>query len=97
MTTSNQPDLDEAGRQIRLVPLSPGMWTVILGCGVMVLGPLFGFLIGSMLGSDQQVWGMNAIYAFLFFGFLLAGVGLFAALLGARRLLLDSRARRRAG
>jgi hypothetical protein len=96
MTTSNQSDLDEAGRQIHLVPLAPGMWTVILGCGVMVLGPLFGFLFGSMLGSDQLVWGMNAIYACLFFGFLVAGVGLFAALLGVRRILLDNRARRQA-
>jgi hypothetical protein len=83
-------DLDpapEQGRQIRLTPVAPGFWPILLGSGVMVLGPLFGFLIGTILGPDEQALGMSAIFLFLFLGFLVAGVGLGIAILGVRRLL----------
>lgn len=87
MTTIDSEPLDERGRQVRLVPLTTGLWMVLLGCGAMVLGPLFGFLVGTMLGSDWQTLGMNSIFFFLFLGFMVAGLGLGAALLGARQML----------
>lgn len=87
MTTTDSDPLDEQGRQVRLEPLAPGLWMVLLGCGAMVLGPLFGFLVGTMLGTEWQTLGMNSIFFFLFLGFMVAGLGLGAALLGARQIL----------
>lgn len=84
------PDRDsvpEGGRPIRLTPVAPGFWLVLLGGGVMVLGPLFGFLIGTILGTDREALGMSPIFLFLFLGFLVAGVGLGVALLGVRRIV----------
>lgn len=78
-----------AGRPITLVPLAPGVWTVVTGCGIMVLGPLFGFLLGSVLGTNRLVAGMSPIFFFLLLGFLVAGVGAGVAMLGARRVWLD--------
>ncbi|HET9139234.1 hypothetical protein [Actinophytocola sp.] len=81
-------DLDaEKGRQIRLIPLVPGAWLVILGGGVMVLGPLFGFLIGTVHGTERDTLGVSPIFLFLLLGFLVAGIGLGIALLGLRRIL----------
>lgn len=77
----------EQGRQVRLVPLMPGSWAVLLGCGAMMLGPLFGFLVGTVVGVDKKTLGMSPIYFFLFLGFMVAGLGLGVVLLGIRRLL----------
>ncbi|MFI7546767.1 hypothetical protein [Actinoplanes sp. NPDC049599] len=82
-----EPDNPEAGRPIRLVPVPPGMWLVVLGAGVLVLGPLFGFLIGTVLGTERETLGMSPIFLFLFLGFLVAGAGLGIAALGVRRVL----------
>jgi hypothetical protein len=82
-------DLDPApewGRPVRLTPVAPGVWLVILGGGVTVLGPLFGFLIGTILGAEGETLGMSPIFLFLFLGFLVAGAGLGTAILGARRI-----------
>lgn len=87
MSTSEPDPLDSEGRQIRLVPLAPGIWTVLLGAGAMVLGPLFGFLVGTMLGVNRTTWGMSPIFFFLFLGFMVAGLGLGVVLLGIRRIL----------
>ncbi|PRY29937.1 hypothetical protein [Pseudosporangium ferrugineum] len=92
MTTD--PDLDPGpgeGRPIQLTPVPPGVWLVILGSGVAVLAPLFGFLIGSLLGTGNRALGMSPIFLFLFLGFLVAGGGLGLALLGVRRILRDRR------
>jgi hypothetical protein len=83
-------DLDPGpgkGRPIQLIPVAPGVWQVILGGGVMVLGPLFGFLIGSVLGTEREVLRASPIFLFLFLGFLVAGAGLGVAVLGVRRIL----------
>ncbi|WP_238008565.1 hypothetical protein KZZ52_31810 [Dactylosporangium sp. AC04546] len=77
----------EPGRPIRLTPVAPGVWLVILGGGVTVLGPLFGFLTGTILGAERKTLGMSPIFLFLFLGFLVAGAGLGVALLGVRRIL----------
>ena len=87
MSTPEPDPLDSEGRQIRLVPLAPGIWTVLLGAGAMVLGPLFGFLVGTMRGVNRTTWGMSPIFFFLFLGFMVAGLGLGVVLLGIRRIL----------
>ena len=86
MTTNPDPG-PEKGRPIRLTPVAPGVWQAILGGGVMVLGPLFGFLIGTILGTEGETLGMSPIFLFLFLGFLVAGAGLGTAMLGVRRIL----------
>ena len=83
-------DLDpghERGRPIRLTPVGPGVWLVILGGGVTVLGPLFGFLIGTIIGTEGEILGMSPMFLFLYLGFLVAGAGLGTAMLGVRRIL----------
>ena len=86
MTTDLDPG-PEKGRPIRLTPVAPGVWLVLLGGGVLVLGPLFGFLIGTILGTERETLGMSPIFLFLFLGFLVAGAGLGTAMLGVRRIL----------
>jgi hypothetical protein len=81
----------EKGRPIRLIPVPPGVWLVILGSGVLVLGPLFGFLIGTILGTEGKTLGKSPIFLFLFLGFLVAGAGLGIAILGVRRILRNRR------
>ena len=85
MTTDNDPV--PAGRPIRLVPMAPGVWTILLGSGVMLLGPLFGFLFGTMVGTEPETWGMSPIFLYLFIGFIVAGLGLGVVLLGARTVI----------
>lgn len=89
MTANDAESLDGEGRQIRLVPVAPGFWTLLLGCGAIVLGPLFGFLVGSVLGTERETLGMSSIFFGLFVGFMVAGLGLGAVLLGLRRILRE--------
>ena len=91
MTPAESEQLEAKGRQIRLVPLPRGSWTVILGGFAMFLGPLFGFLFGATLDTAWESFGMNPISFFLFVGFLVAGLGAGVALIGVRRLLRDRR------
>jgi hypothetical protein len=85
----NRDGAIETGRPIRLTPVPRGFWLVVLGGGVAVLAPLFGFLVGTILGADDEIVGTSPIFLFLFIGFLLAGVGLAAALFGVRRIVKD--------
>lgn len=85
--SSDSDPLSEGGRPIRLTPVAPGFWLVLLGAAVMVLGPLFGFLVGTILGTEDETLGMTPLYLFLFLGFLVAGLGLGVLLLGVRRVL----------
>ncbi|MEQ4304632.1 hypothetical protein ABNF97_25180 [Plantactinospora sp. B6F1] len=75
------------GRPIELTPVPRGVWLVVLGGGVTALAPLFGFLVGSILGTEDETLGMSSIFLFLFLGFLVAGVGIGIAILGVRRIL----------
>lgn len=86
MTSEPDPAGRAAGRQIRLTPLPPGAWLVIGGGVVAALGPLFGFLAGSMMGSTTGTGDLSPIYLFLFLGLLVGGLGIGAVLLGIRRL-----------
>ena len=90
MTADLGPSSEE-GRPIRLTPVPPGVWLVIIGAGVTVLGPLFGFLIGTILGTEERTLGMSPIFLFIFLGFLVGGAGLGIAFAGARRIFRTRR------
>ena len=94
MTTDPDPDrsTSTAGRPVTLTPVPPGVWLIIGGGVVAALGPLFGFLIGSMMGSTTDTGDLSPIYLFLIAGIALGGLGVAAALLGARRVIKDRRA-----
>lgn len=79
------------GRQVTLTPVPPGVWLIIGGSVVAALGPLFGFLIGSMLGSTTEKGDLSPIYLFLFGGIAVGGLGVGAVLLGARRVFSERR------
>lgn len=91
MTTDPDPTPTAVGRQIMLTPVPPGTWLIIGGGVVAALGPLFGFLVGSMLGSTTDTGDLSPIYIFLFAGIALGGLGVGAALLGARRVIGERR------
>lgn len=88
---SNDLDSTTEGRQVTLTPMPPGLWLIIGGGVVAALGPLFGFLIGSMIGSTTDTGDLSPIYLFLLGGIVLGGLGVAAVLLGARRVLKDRR------
>lgn len=79
------------GRRVVLEPTPPGLWTLILGFSIAVLAPLFGFLVGSSLGSGDGDADIDPIYLALFVGVLIGGVGVLIALVGGRRLYRDRR------
>jgi hypothetical protein len=78
------------GRQIHLEPVRPGVWLIIGGAVVAALGPLFGFLVGTMIGTSGKD-DVDAMFVALFVGILVGGLGVAAALLGVRRVLGDRR------
>jgi hypothetical protein len=75
-----------AGRPIVLEPMPPGWWLVIGGVVLAALAPLFGFLVGSMIGEGDGD-GLSPIYLFLLLGFLVGGVGILVALWGAYTII----------
>lgn len=81
----NSPHEIPAGRPIRLVPTPPGLWLMIGGGLIASLGPLFGFLIGSLIG-DNPIAGQSPIYLFLFLGLVVGAVGIGMIVLGGVRL-----------
>lgn len=80
------------GRQVVLQPAPPGLWMVLLGVSVAALAPLFGLLIGVMIGPDYQA-PLPPIYGGLLFGFLVGGIGVLVAALGGRRMYLANKAK----
>lgn len=78
------------GRPIRLVPTPPGFWMTLLGASTAVLAPLLGFLVGSASGAPEGDPLLSPLYWGLFIGVLVGGVGVVAAVIGGRRLWLDS-------
>lgn len=88
-TENVQATSDEVhpGRDIVLEPLPSGMWQIILGAIAAVLGPLFGFLVGSMMGVGDADATVNPMFLALFIGIVVGGVGTVVALLGALRML----------
>jgi hypothetical protein len=91
MTSDRESTSAAAGRQIQLTPMPPGSWLLIGGGVVAALGPLFGFLVGSMIGSTTDTGDLSPIYLFLFLGILLGGLGIGAVLLGLQRMVRHRR------
>ena len=86
MSTDSDPTTS-AGRQVVLTPVPAGFWLIIGGSVVAALGPMFGFLLGSMAGSNTDTGDLDPIYLFLFIGLAVGGLGVAAALLGARKVI----------
>lgn len=76
----------EPGRDIVLQPLPPGLWSIILGAVVAALGPLGGFLMGSIIGVGDPDAQVNPMFLALLIGILIGGVGAAVAILGGLRL-----------
>jgi hypothetical protein len=91
MTSDRESTTAAGGRQIQLTPMPPGSWLLIGGGVVAALGPLFGFLVGSMMGSTTEIGNLSPIYLFLFLGILVGGLGIGAVLLGLQRLVRHRR------
>jgi hypothetical protein len=91
MSTDPERTSSSDGRQVTLTPVPPGIWLIIGGSVVAALGPLFGFLIGSMLDSTTDTGDLSPIYVFLFIGIVVGGLGVGAVLLGIRRVIRDRR------
>ncbi len=77
------------GRPVRLVPTPPGFWMTLLGVCTAAIAPLFGFLIGSTMGSAGDDALLSPLYWGLFTGVVIGGLGIVAAAIGGRRLWLD--------
>ena len=76
----------ETGRKIVLDPVAPGMWLVIGGAVIAVIGPLFGFLAGSMKGVADG-GDLNPIYLFLFAGIAIGGIGTAMVVMGLWKIV----------
>ncbi len=82
----NEQQLPARGRPVVLKPNPPGLWSVLLGAGLAGLGPLFGFLIGSMIGVNDTPTGNDPIFLGLSLGLLVGGAGVAWAISGGVRL-----------
>lgn len=89
-TTPDPTAVDESvsddGRPVVLEPTPPGLWRALLGTGVGVLAPLFGFLIGGMLGAGTVGDKVDPMAMSLFVGIAIGGLGILVALSGGARL-----------
>ena len=88
---STDPDTREdtvpgAGRPVVLEPMPKGWWLVIGGTVLAALAPLFGFLIGTMIGVGDGE-GIDPIQGWLLAGFLLGAVGVAMALMGGYTIM----------
>ena len=79
------------GRPIRLTPVPSGFWLVVGGGVVAALGPLFGFLLGSMAGGTTDAGDLDPIYLFLLLGLVIGGLGVGVLMLGVRRVIRQRR------
>lgn len=73
------------GRDIELVPSPPGSHVLMLGLCLAALGPLGGFLVGSMIGADSTS-AVSPLFLSLFIGIVIGGIGLVIMTLGGMRL-----------
>lgn len=58
------------------------MQMMVLGSVLAVLGPLGGFLAGSMIGLSRELGEFDAMFVAMFSGLLLGGIGAVIAGLG---------------
>lgn len=81
----------QPGRPVRLVPTPVGFWRLVLGLCITTFAPLFGFLYGTMMGAPDPNAALSPMYLGLFIGFVLGGLGLGMAIMGAWRMWSASR------
>ncbi len=82
----------EPGRGLELTPVPPGGSLLVLGIVLAVLGPLGGFLAGTMADMGSTTQRLSPMFLYLFAGFVLGGLGLGVAGFGGLRLLRHLRA-----
>ena len=94
-TTPDPPPVDqhggdeaapEPGRRVVLEPTPPGTWRALLGLGLAVLAPLFGFLFGGIFGAGEPGDKVDPMFLSLFIGIVIGGIGVLVALGGVARL-----------
>jgi hypothetical protein len=92
MTQHDDPDVitgdatPQPGRPVVLVPTPPGFWMLLLGVSVAALAPLFGFLVGGVIGPGDGDESFSPIYLWLLIGVFVGGLGVLLAILGGVRL-----------
>lgn len=92
---STEDQVPAPGRPVRLVPTPPGFWLTLIGVALAAIAPLFGFLIGSTLGSTSDDGLLSPLYWGLFIGVVIGGIGVLMAVFGGLRIWRNSRGRRR--
>ena len=60
-----------------------GLRRVVIGSTIAVLGPLFGFLAGSMVGMSRDGAGADPMFLWMFAGLAIGAAGAFLAFFGA--------------
>lgn len=75
-----------------LTDTRPGLWSTLIGVVVLVLAPMFGFLVGSSIGPGEPGDGLGPLYWGLFVGVLIGGCGGLLALAGGWRMWRDQTA-----
>lgn len=84
---NDDQSVETRGRQIRLEPLPPGTWGLLLGVALAVLAPLAGFLIGSIRGPGAPGAPVDPMFLSLFVGIVVGALGIVGALFFAYRLV----------
>lgn len=79
-------DAPAPGRPVVLEPTPPGLWRALLGGSVAVLAPLFGFLVGGMIGAGEPGDAVDPLFLALFIGIAIGGIGVLVALSGGARM-----------
>lgn len=85
-TVNQNGDAVDDGRPVVLEPTPPGLWRALLGTAVAVLAPLFGFLVGGMIGAGTVGESVDPMFLSLFAGIVIGGIGVLVALSGGARL-----------
>lgn len=83
------------GRPVRLEPTPPGFWRLVLGAVVALLGPFFGILIGSTVGTTDPVSRMDPLYWGFFIGGIIGAVAILVAASGGLALFRHARSMNR--
>lgn len=84
MTSDPETRTEPRGRPITLTPLAPGLWLIIGGTVIAALGPLFGFLLGSIAGPTDDS-DLDPIFLFMMIGIVVGGLGVGMVILGGMR------------